>query len=83
MTSVDDLVHSLGLAREALPYSAVETYHDELEVIGQQAAAVLRTSKDEAAITGVIEHARAHGGTAITVHLDRMSEVIGSASSTW
>ncbi|PKW18637.1 hypothetical protein [Saccharopolyspora spinosa] len=83
MTSVEDLIQSLATAQQSLPFPAAEAYRDELEVIGQQAAAALRTSKDEAAITGVIEHARVHGGTVITAHLDRMSGVIGSASTTW
>lgn len=83
MTSIDDLRAALGMVKEALPYGLIEPYRAGFETTSQQVAAALSTSKDEVAILGAIEQAKEQGTTAINAHLDRISQVIDSASETW
>ncbi|MBB5155959.1 hypothetical protein [Saccharopolyspora phatthalungensis] len=83
MTSVDELLAALQGVRETLPHDAAEEYRTRMDSAEQQVLAVLRTSRDEAHLRGIVAKAREDGTEQIRNCMTKLDELIAAAGSHW
>lgn len=66
-----------------MPHQAAEEYHTRMGSIEQQVSAVIRTSRDETELLGVIVKVREEGTEQIRTVLGRLDQLIETAGNHW